>query len=101
MSEREGYSFHSNREEVHPLVKTGCANFQAWVMSVLGQRLGDWFIDHFEYVVYGGYFAIERARLHRLPRELFALLAAQQHHPNAEVRRADRLPALPPRRRLI
>ena len=47
MSEREGYSFHSNREEVHPLVKTGCADFQAWVMSVLGQRLANWFIDNF------------------------------------------------------
>jgi hypothetical protein len=85
MSMREAYAFRSNTGTSYPLVMSGCANFHAWLLSTFGRRQTDWLVQNFEHTVYGGYFSVESAWLRRLPRELFAFLAAQQHHPNAEV----------------
>jgi hypothetical protein len=80
------YGYQSSPKRRFPFVRTPFANYGAWLRHMVGEALAtDLLSNPRGYLVFGGYFAVEKANLRRYPRELYEALARQQRAPNEEV----------------
>lgn len=80
------YGYQSSPKRRFPFVRTPYVNYGAWLQHMVGDELStDLLSNPRGYLVFGGYFAVEKANLRRYPRALYETFARQQVAPNEEV----------------